>query len=123
MKFYKEGQNQNLILFHLFFFKSYFGIYLQVSFDKFQNQPPGEPREHHLGEVLQGRSKSKFYITLSYLIVLFVFWVQGHIPNYLEMKKILFQRTCSKGASLLKLILPLEKPQLDFLDLGRNPIL
>ena len=28
-------------------------------FDKFQNQPPGEPREHHLREVLQGRSKSK----------------------------------------------------------------
>ena len=29
-------------------------------FDKFQNQPPGESREHLLGEVLQGRVKSKF---------------------------------------------------------------
>ena len=32
-------------------------------FDNFQNQPPGVPREHHLSEVLQGRSKSKFYIS------------------------------------------------------------
>ena len=28
-------------------------------------QPPGEPREHRLGEALQGTSKSKFYIILS----------------------------------------------------------
>ena len=35
--------------------------------------PPEEPREHHLGEVLQGRSKSKFNIIyiVSYLIALF----------------------------------------------------
>ena len=30
-----------------------------------QLQSPGEPREHRLGEVLQGRSKSKFNIILS----------------------------------------------------------
>ena len=29
---------------------------------KIQLQPPGEPREHRLGEVLKGRSKSKFDI-------------------------------------------------------------
>ena len=34
-------------------------------------QAPGEPREHRLGEVLQGRLKSKFIIILSCLIVLF----------------------------------------------------
>ena len=37
-------------------------------FHEVQNQSPGEPWEHHLGEVLQGRSKSKFNITLSFLI-------------------------------------------------------
>ena len=31
----------------------------------FYIQPPGEHREHHLGKVLKGRSKSKFNITLS----------------------------------------------------------
>ena len=52
-------------------------IIFKCHFDTFQNQPPGEPRKHHLGEVLQGRSKSKFNITLSYSIV---FWgVQGSI--------------------------------------------
>ena len=43
-----------------------------------QLQPPGEPREHRLGEVLNGRSKSKFNITLSYSIVL-LFLVQVSI--------------------------------------------
>ena len=38
-----------------------------------KTQPPGEPREHHQGEVLQGSSKSKFNIILSYLIVLLGF--------------------------------------------------
>ena len=33
-----------------------------------QLQPPGEPREHRLGEVLQGRSKSKFNIILSFFL-------------------------------------------------------
>ena len=31
-----------------------------------QLQPPGEPREHRLGKALQGRSKSKFNIILSF---------------------------------------------------------
>ena len=31
-----------------------------------QIQPLGEPREHRLGEVLQGRSKLKFNIILSF---------------------------------------------------------
>ena len=31
-------------------------------------QSPGEPREHRLGEVLQGSSKSKFNIILSYFV-------------------------------------------------------
>ena len=30
-----------------------------------QHQPPGEPRAHRLGEVLQGWSKSKFNVILS----------------------------------------------------------
>ena len=30
LKFYKEGQNQNLISYYLFFLKSYFGVYFQV---------------------------------------------------------------------------------------------
>ena len=34
-------------------------------------QSPGEPREHRLGKVLQGRLKSIITIILSYLIVLF----------------------------------------------------
>ena len=38
-----------------------------------KSQPPGKPREHHQGEVLQGSSKSKFNIILSYLIVLLGF--------------------------------------------------
>ena len=33
-------------------------------FNKFQNQPQGEPREHHLGEALKGSSKSKLHLTL-----------------------------------------------------------
>ena len=33
-----------------------------------QLQPPEEPREHRLGEVLQGRSKSKFNIILSFVL-------------------------------------------------------
>ena len=48
-------------------------------FDIFQDRPPGEPREHHLGEILQGMSKSK------------CFGSGFHNPNYLERKKILFQ--------------------------------
>ena len=48
-------------------------------------QAPGEPREHHLGELLQGRSKSKFNIIPSYLVL--YLWVQGSIiQNYLEIK-------------------------------------
>ena len=58
---------------------------LVFHFDKFQSLPPGEPREHHLGEVLQVRSKSKFNITLSYSIVLF-FSSGFHNPNYLEIQ-------------------------------------
>ena len=33
-----------------------------------QLKPPEEPREHRLGEVLQGRSKSKFNIILSFFL-------------------------------------------------------
>ena len=52
-------------------------------------QPPGEPREHHLGKVLQERSKSKFNIILFYNSV---FWgVQvSIIQTILKSKKILF---------------------------------
>ena len=79
----------------IFFSESSFDIYLYNKFD--QNPPkniyvvrygtlklkflfctkeisikqPGELQEHHIGEVLQGRSKSKFNIISSYLIVLF----------------------------------------------------
>ena len=38
-----------------------------------QLQPPGEPGEHRLGEVLQERSKSKFNIILSYSFIVFVY--------------------------------------------------
>ena len=50
-----------------------FGIvhYLFSSLATFQHQPAGEPREHHLGEVLQGRTKSKLNIIFSYLSVRF----------------------------------------------------
>ena len=44
------------------FFKYSYGIHLQVAFDKYQNQPSDKLREHRLGEVLQGRSKSKLNI-------------------------------------------------------------
>ena len=50
-------------------------------FDRFQNQPPGE--SHHLGEVRQGRSKSKYNIMLSYSKDL-CFGSGFHNPNYLE---------------------------------------
>ena len=33
-----------------------------------QLQPPGEPREYRLGEVLQGMSKSKFNIILFFFL-------------------------------------------------------
>ena len=53
-------------------------IYLFL-FCKKKNQP----REHRLGEAIQGRSKSKFNIILSYLIVMFFLGNQ----KYLEIKK------------------------------------
>ena len=52
----------------------------------------------YVGEVLQGRSKSKFNIILSYSLVLFFFWFR-YYPIYLETKKILFLNfllQCSK---------------------------
>ena len=57
-----------------------------------QLKPQGEPREHHLGEVLQGRSKFKFNITLSYLIVLFFFSSGFHSQSYLEIKEYLISK-------------------------------
>ena len=75
-------------------------------FDKFQNKPQGEPQEHHLDEVLKGRSKSKFNIILSYSIVPF-FSSGFHKPNYLEIKKILFQNSwlqCSKLSNFQKFL-------------------
>ena len=56
-------------------------------------QPPGEPREHHLGEVLQGRSRSKFNIILYYLIWKLCFFGSGfNNPNYLVIKKDLISK-------------------------------
>ena len=61
-----------------FFSESSYGIIYNFLNQDIQIQPPGEHRERRLGEVLQGRSKSKFNIILSYLIVLF-FLVQVSI--------------------------------------------
>ena len=47
-------------------------------------QQPGKPWEHRLGEVPQGRLKSKFNMTLSYSIVMF-FWVQVLLFRKLEI--------------------------------------
>ena len=59
-------------------------------FDEFQNQPPGQPQEQHLSEVLHGSSKSKFNIILSYSK--FGDFSSGfHNLNYLEENKILFK--------------------------------
>ena len=65
--------------------------YLQLAFDTFgTNHQEGEPQEHHLGEVLQEMSKSKFYIIILYDSS--VFLGSGfHNPNYLEIKNILFK--------------------------------
>ena len=55
----------------------------------------GEPREHHLGEVLQGRSKSNFY---NILFDSSVFISSGlHNPNNLEITPWL---QCSKISEL-----------------------
>ena len=70
--------------------------YIQVDNCTMMKLDPGEPREHHLGEVLQGRSKSKFNIILSNLIVLF-FWVQvSIIKTIYKFKKVLFQNSLLK---------------------------
>jgi len=60
----------------------------QVSYERNSatTTAPGEPREHHIGEVLQGRSKSKFNIPSSYSIVLF-FSLGFHNQNYSEIKE------------------------------------
>ena len=55
VEFYKEGRNQKII-FIFFSLNLPFVFIFKWHFDKFQNQSTG----HHLGEVLQGRSKSKF---------------------------------------------------------------
>ena len=49
---------------------------------------PGEPREHRVGEVLQGRSKTKFNIILSFfslnLPLVFIFvWLFDKFHNQL----------------------------------------
>ena len=58
-----------------------------------QLQPPGEPREHCLGEVLQVRSKSKFHIILSfffksYLVFIFkcllIYFRTNHLGEVLQ---------------------------------------
>ena len=72
-------------------FSSSLCIYLQVAFDNFQNHQTGEPQEHHLGEVLQVRSKYKYDIILSYLIV-FLFSSSFCNPNYLEIKNYLISK-------------------------------
>ena len=58
---------ESKILYHIIFFSLKLPLVFicKRHFDQFQNQPQGEPREHHLGEVLQRRSKSKFNFTLS----------------------------------------------------------
>ena len=63
-KFKSNHQENSRTSHYLFFFNLLFLISFKWHF-QFQNQPPGEPREHHLGEVLQGRLKSKFNIILS----------------------------------------------------------
>ena len=62
----KAEINLNLNLISYYLFSLNLPLDLKRHFEKFQNQSPGELREHHLGEVQQGRSKSKFNITLSY---------------------------------------------------------
>ena len=53
------------------------------------NPPPGEPHNYHLGEVLQRRSKAKFNIILSYMIVLFFGGSDFHnTKSNIEMSKI-----------------------------------
>ena len=60
---------QSCCLFTYFFSKSSFDIYTyKFRMKEIQLQPSGEPREHRLGEVLQGWSKSKFNIILSFLL-------------------------------------------------------
>ena len=51
-----------------------------------QLQPPGEPRDHRLGEVLQGRSKSKFYIILSFFLKIFLYLSSGVIFHKFQNK-------------------------------------
>ena len=84
---------------------------------KCKSNPPGEPREHRLGEVLQGKSKPKLNIILSYLIVLFVrvqvsiiqtpFFQNGslHNNNYLGAKKDLISKFLNwKFSNFLKFL-------------------
>ena len=69
-----------------------------------QLQPPGEPQEHHRGEFLQGRSKSKSF-----------FGVSGfHSSNYLEMKTILssnFQNIQLETLKLPEVLVNLQFPR------------
>ena len=70
------------ILYHIIIFSLNLPLVFifKQHFDRFKNQPPGEPQEHHLGEVLQGRSKSNFNVILSYSIVLYFL---GQVSNIL----------------------------------------
>ena len=70
----------------------YLSIYFNKEFNSTIRRTSGTTSEWTLKlKLIQGRSKSKFNITYSYLIVPY-FWVQGYlIPNYLEIKKILFK--------------------------------
>ena len=76
------------------------------------NQLPGEPREHHLGEVLQGRSKSKFHI------ILFdssVFLGSGfHNSNYIRNEKEKYFN--SKLSNFQKFLLLYEKSPIEHLN-------
>ena len=47
-----------------------------------QIQPPGEPREHRLGEVLQGRWKSKCNIILSFFSLNLSFIFKWHFDKF-----------------------------------------
>ena len=66
---YIEYRHIRHFVFYEFFCSSNFfsiveklNIYLFLFCNK-KIQPPVEPREHHLSEIIQGRSKSKFNIT------------------------------------------------------------
>ena len=66
---------------HNFFSESSFGIYIHDLQD-IQFQPPGKPWEHRLGEVLQGRPKSKFNILFFLSLNLTLVFILCHFDKF-----------------------------------------